>query len=202
MEKNALLGAAAGAAGGLLGSWMMVRFNHLVGGEETGNGDTPRPDYRRDAAPNDTDGTISDEPASIKAASQLGESLAGRPLTHGEKRLGGSMLHYAFGAVAGAVYGAAAEGTPAATQGFGLPFGATVWLAADEIGLPLAGMSAPPTEYPASRHAAALGTHLVYGATVEAVRRLLRGAPARRTSVRGRPRQGFGTFPATSASRK
>jgi putative membrane protein len=175
MQRNAVLGAAAGVAGGLLGSWMMVRFNHLVGGLEHENGNAPRPEYRSNAAPNDTDGTISDEPASIRAASEIGESLTDRPLTHGEKRLGGSLLHYAFGAVAGGLYGAAAERTPAVRQAFGLPFGATVWLAADEIGLPLAGLSAHPAHYPVSRHAAALGTHLVFGATVEAVRRLLRG---------------------------
>lgn len=175
MERNAVLGAAAGAVGGLLGSWMMVRFNHLVGGVEHDNGGARRPEYRHSAAPNDTDGTISDEPASIKTASLIGEAVVDRPLTRAEKRVGGSVLHYAFGAVAGAMYGAAAERSSAATQGFGLPFGATVWLAADEIGLPLAGMAAPPTEYRASRHATALGTHLVYGVTVEAVRRLLRG---------------------------
>ncbi len=175
MARNAVLGAAAGAAGGLLGSWMMVRFNHLVGGVEYENGGARRPEYRRDAAPNDTDGTISDEPASIKAASLLAESVTDQPLSRFEKRLGGSVLHYAFGAVAGAIYGAAAERTPATTQAFGLPFGATVWLAADELGLPLAGLSAPPTHYPMSRHATALGTHLVFGATTEAVRRLLRG---------------------------
>lgn len=175
MATNPVRGAAAGAVGGLLGSWMMVRFNHLVGGVEHENGVASRLEYRQNAAPNDTDGTISDEPGSIKSASRLGESLAGRPLTRTEKRLGGSVLHYAFGAVAGALYGAAAERAPATTQGFGLPFGATVWLAADEIGLPLAGLSAPPTEYPPARHVTALGTHLVFGATVEAVRRLLRG---------------------------
>jgi hypothetical protein len=175
MQGNAVLGAAAGVAGGLLGSWMMVRFNHLVGGVENANGNSRRPEYRDNAAPNDTDGTISDEPASIKTASRIGQAVVDRPLTEAERRVGGSLMHYAFGAIAGGLYGAAAERSPAVRQAFGLPFGATVWLAADEIGLPLAGLAAPPTEYPMTRHAAALGTHLVFGATVEAVRRLLRG---------------------------
>jgi hypothetical protein len=177
MKANALLGAAAGAAGGLLGSWMMVRFNHMMGDVELDNGSARAPWYRRNATPNDTDGTISDEPASIQTAEALSEGLTGEELTQSEKRIGGSIMHYAFGAVAGAMYGAAAEQTPGATAGFGLPFGATVWLAADEIGLPLAGLAAPPTHYPLSRHAAALGTHLIFGATVEGVRRLLRGTP-------------------------
>jgi hypothetical protein len=175
MKGNSVLGAAAGVAGGLLGSWMMVRFNHLVGGVEARQGQAPKEHYRRDATPNDTDGTISDEPASIKSAAIVGEQLAGRSLTRGEKRQGGQIFHYAFGAIAGALYGVAAERNREVTAGFGLPFGATVWLTADEIGLPLAGLAAPPTNYPTSRHAAALGTHLVFGATVEAVRRVLRG---------------------------
>lgn len=176
MSANAVLGAAAGAAGGLLGSWMMVRFNHLVGGVEAREGRAPKEHYRFEATPNDTDGTISDEPASIQTAAIVGEQVAGRPLTQPEKRLGGQFFHYAFGAIAGGLYGAAAERSREVTAGFGLPFGATVWLTADEIGLPLAGLAAPPTSYPASRHAAALGTHLVFGATVEAVRRMLRGS--------------------------
>jgi hypothetical protein len=174
MKGNPVFGALAGAAGGILGSWMMVRFNHLVGGVEADQGRAPKEPYRLDAAPNDTDGTISDEPASIQTASLVGEKAAGRPLSQHEKRLGGQIFHYAFGAIAGALYGIAAERNRDVTTGFGLPFGATVWLTADEIGLPLAGLAAPPSHYPPSRHASALGTHLVFGATVEGVRRLLR----------------------------
>jgi hypothetical protein len=175
MNAKAVLGAAAGMAGGLLGSWMMVRFNHLVGGVEASQSEAPKEHFRLAASPNDTDGTISDEPASIQSAAIVGEKLSGRPLSLEEKRLGGQAFHYAFGAIAGALYGFAAERNREVTSGFGLPFGATVWLTADEIGLPLAGLAAPPTSYPPSRHAAALGTHLVFGATVEAVRRILRG---------------------------
>jgi uncharacterized membrane protein YagU involved in acid resistance len=39
--------------------------------------------------------------------------------------------------------------------------------------VPLAGLSKAPTEYPLSSHASAFATHLVYGATTEAVRKLL-----------------------------
>jgi uncharacterized membrane protein YagU involved in acid resistance len=173
MKRNEVLGAAAGVAGGIVGAWMMVRFNHLVGRTE----EHPHPEehHRADASPNKTDGTITDTPASVQVASMIGETVTDRPLDEREKKIGGSVLHYLFGALAGGFYGAVAERTPAAAAGFGLPFGATVWLAADEIGLPLAGLAENPATYPASRHAAALGTHLVFGATVEAVRRILRG---------------------------
>ena len=53
----------------------------------------------------------------------------------------------------------------------GIPFGAALWLAADEIGVPAAGLAKGPAEYPVSKHASALAAHLVYGATTELVRR-------------------------------
>ena len=55
-----------------------------------------------------------------------------------------------------------------------MPFGATVWLAADDITLPAVGLAEWPTEYPLSTHAYALASHLVYGLTTEAVRRAVR----------------------------
>jgi hypothetical protein len=41
--------------------------------------------------------------------------------------------------------------------------------------VPLAGFAGPPNEYPLARHASALGSHLAFGLTLEAVRRLLLG---------------------------
>lgn len=176
-RPNPALGALAGAIGGLAGSWAMVQFNHLIA--PNGNAsDRPgdRHAHRRaDARPNDTDGTIPDEPGSMQAASAIAEPVLGRELTEGEKEVGGPIVHYLFGALAGAFYGASAELRPETTAGAGIPFGASVWLAADEIGMPLAGFATNPAHYPLSRHAAAFGTHLVFGVTVEAVRRLLRG---------------------------
>ena len=61
----------------------------------------------------------------------------------------------------------------------GLPFGAAVWIVADEIGVPLAGLSKPPTEYPLRDHASAFAAHLVFGVTTEGVRRLVLGVLGR-----------------------
>ena len=60
------------------------------------------------------------------------------------------------------------------TTGAGIPFGAAFWLLADEISVPLLGLSKGPTEYPVSTHAYALASHLVYGVTAEMSRRALR----------------------------
>jgi uncharacterized membrane protein YagU involved in acid resistance len=135
---------------------------------------------RIDAKPNDSDGTIADEPASRKAASATAEALTGRPLDEQEKHFAGSLFHYGFGAAAGAFYGALAAASPKITMGAGVPYGAAVFVTAGELGVPAAGLARSPGEYPPARHLAALATHLVYGLTLETVRRLL----MRRTRAR------------------
>jgi hypothetical protein len=167
-------GALAGAIGGAVASSAMVLFNHLLGSMGFGEDDDRgrRHQHRRvDAKPNDTDGTISDEPASSKTASNVVEAVTGHPLGERGKRIGGTIVHHAFGAAAGALYGAASARMPSLAAGGGVPYGAFVWIAGAEAGLPLAGLSRPPVAYPLSRHLASLATHLVFGGTVEAVRR-------------------------------
>lgn len=174
-SSGALRGAAAGAIGGVVGSAAMVLFNHLLAAARFGEDDdgAHHQHHRDDAEPNDSDGTIADEPASRKAATRGAEALGGRPLTEGEKDVAGPLVHYAFGAVAGAMYGAIAAAAPRVTVGRGAPYGAAVFLTAGEVGIPMAGLARNPTAYPPARHAAALATHLVFGLTLEAVRRLL-----------------------------
>ncbi|HJR61773.1 MAG TPA: DUF1440 domain-containing protein [Vicinamibacterales bacterium] len=165
-------GAAAGALGGLVGSSAMVAFNHLLAATGFARNDVGRkPERRTDAKPNDIDGTLADEPASMKAASNLTEAVTGQPLGERGKKIGGPIMHHAFGAVAGALYGATAVGIPQVTAGGGMPYGFLVWLTGPESGVPLAGLSRAPDSYPPARHAASLATHLVFGATVEATRR-------------------------------
>jgi uncharacterized protein DUF1440 len=175
-------GAAAGAIGGVIASAAMVAFNHFLGSTGFGSDDLGEHHHRRriDAKPNDSDGTIADEPASRQAASAAAESVAGRPLDEREKDAAGPVFHYGFGAVAGAIYGALAARAPQVTAGGGAPYGAAVFLTATELALPLAGLARRPTEYPPARHVASLATHLVYGVTLEAVRRRL----MRRTRAR------------------
>ena len=81
-----------------------------------------------------------------------------------------------MGATSGAVYGMAVEIRPKVTTGAELPFGAAVWLVADEVAVPAFGLSKPPWKIPLSTHAKALVSHFVYGLTTDAVRRVVRRA--------------------------
>jgi hypothetical protein len=174
-SSNPLRGAAAGAIGGILGSAAMVVFNHALAATGFGHEDLGEHHQHRrvDGKPNDSDGTVPDEPASRKAAARTAEALTGETLDERQKDTAGSLLHYGFGAAVGAVYGAIAAASPRVTRGGGAPYGAAVFLTATEIGVPLAGLSRHPAAYPAARHAASLASHLVYGVTLECVRRLL-----------------------------
>ena len=174
VEKPSVLpGVVAGVIGGAAGATAMVLFNHLLASTGFAADDSGRHHrhHREDAKPNDTDGTISDEPASIKASAGAVERVTGRRLPEPGRRALGLFAHHAFGALAGGLYGAVAARTARITSGGGAPYGAVVWLAAAETGLPLAGLARPPQTYAASRHAASLATHLVFGLTLEAVRR-------------------------------
>src|SRR5262249_17565750 len=87
-----------------------------------------------------------------------------------QKEPAGNLVHYVFGTAVGGLYGLLAEKAPHTRAGFGTLYGTAVWLGADEVALPLLGLSKAPRHYPWSTHASALASHLVYGSTMELVR--------------------------------
>ena len=120
-----------------------------------------------------------DEPSTVKAADQLSEATTGKPVPDEQRQAAGQATHFAFGALLGGLYGAAATAYPAVRTGFGAPFGAAVWAVADELAVPAAGLAKPPTQTPLSTHAYSLLSHLLFGAVLEAGQLLgERGLPA------------------------
>jgi putative membrane protein len=117
-----------------------------------------------------------DDDAASRTSNAVSELVFHHHLTKSEKEKAGAATHYAMGVGSGAIYGAVAEVMPLATVAEGLPFGAAVWVIADEGVVPALGLSRSPTEYPASIHAYSLASHLVYGLTTELVRRAIRKA--------------------------
>jgi len=181
MGSDVWKGLAAGVVGGLVASAVMNEFQALWGrlaeGVERSHGaqslqqGSPRHGVGRELRERGGDDAEDDAPERLANAVSVG--LFDRELTKNEKDTAGTTLHYAYGVSMGALYGAAAELAPHVTAGAGLPFGATVWVTADEGVVPLLGLSKSPTEYPLSIHAYALASHLVYGLTTEVVRRAL-----------------------------
>ena len=152
-------GIAAGIVGGLVGSvalraWMTcMSYRHRH---------TMLPDQNGPAH----------QVGAIVAGKLTGKILGGRP-----RMIAGEIVHYAFGAFTGGIYGALVEYQPWATAGAGLLFGTGVFLAADESSMPLLHLIPPPwTETPAAQleHWAA---HLVFGVASELTRRNFRQHP-------------------------
>lgn len=153
-------GAVAGLIEGLVASFVMSEFQTLLSklAEEE-----KKPKKKKE-----------DEPANVKTAEAISENVFDHQLMKSEKEPAGIAVHYAMGATSGLIYGIAAEVASVTTVGLGLPFGAAVWLVADDIVVPALGLAKPATEYPLSTHAYALSSHLVYGLTTDLVRQGVR----------------------------
>jgi hypothetical protein len=180
-EREGWKGIVAGAAGGLVASWVMNQFQALAK-RFAEDFEEVRKERRAKGGNGNAEGAKGgkgsqeaeeSEDATVKTAEKVSEAVFHHELTEEEKKLAGPAVHYAFGTAVGALYGGLAEVSPAVARGAGMPFGTAVWLAADEVGVPALGLSKKPTEYPVTVHASALGAHLVYGLTTDLVRRLL-----------------------------
>jgi putative membrane protein len=174
-DGNVWKGTVAGLAGGLVASWTMNQFqaawtwvadnyakSHGAQSRQPSDGSTGGQD------------TKEQDDATVEVAKVISEEVLGHELQESEKEPAGAVVHYAFGTVSGGLYGALAELAPEVTVAGGMPFGAAVWLIADEVTVPLLGLSKGPTEYPMSTHIYSLASHVVYGLTAEYSRRAIR----------------------------
>jgi len=170
MRRQAIWkGAVAGAVGGLVGAWTMNQAHAAISKlKKQSNGPSQ--------SGGDSAESGESEDATMKVAGKTFKVVAGRQLSHEQKKKAGPVVHYAMGAAMGAAFGAVSETQRRLTPVAGPIFGSAVFVAADEIGVPLAGLSGPPTSYPISSHLEALAAHLVYGVTADLVRRGVRAA--------------------------
>lgn len=177
-----LKGLAAGLAGGLVASVVMNRFQEscarLTADSERSHGaqslqrGSPGRGVARELRKRGSDEQQDD--AAVRIAGVLSEGVFHHALTEREKAIAGTASHYVFGVAAGGVYGVLADLEPRVTTGGGLPFGAFIWVAADEGVVPALGLSKPLTGYPLRTHIYSIAAHLMFGLTAEAVRRGVR----------------------------
>src|SRR5262245_55468773 len=128
-------GGVAGLLGGLLAAGAMSLAHRLL--------TDPEAQAAQSAGPEDP---------TIKVASAV-TRLADYRLRKEHKASAGSIVHYAFGAVVAAVYGAAAEIAPRAKIAQGLPFGTAVWLGAHVVAVPTLGLAESPVRQPLGKEA-------------------------------------------------
>lgn len=183
-EPDILKGLAAGLVAGLAAAWTMNQFqaawSRLARGEERSHGaqsmqqGSPQGGAGQELRERGLEDP--DDDATERLASIVSEKLLDHELTKSEKTSAGTLIHYGFGLTGGALYGMLAEVLPSVTSGAGIPYGAAIWVTADEGLVPALGLSKSPTEYPASIHAYSLASHLVFGLATEVVRRVVREA--------------------------
>jgi putative membrane protein len=148
-------GLLAGAVGGLIACFAMSQFHSFFQkGEPSAEGN--------------------EEDSTVKTASAVSQTIFHRELTPHQKKIAGPAVHYGFGVSVATFYGAAVEVASVLRTGWGMPFGVAVWLGAHVVTVPALGLAEPVTRSTPRREAVEFGAHLVYGAVVEGVRRLLR----------------------------
>jgi hypothetical protein len=156
-----LKGAVAGAAAGLLASWMM---NCIYGlwSRISGNHQQPEQSAKRG---------VNTDPATIAITNNLSRRVLGRELTGRQAKLADLIGHYSIGAAGGAFYGAVSEYLPKLRAGAGAAFGMAFFVLGEEIAVPLVGLSAKPWHIPLRDHAVGFLAHVVYGLSTEVGRR-------------------------------
>jgi uncharacterized membrane protein YagU involved in acid resistance len=164
-ETGIIKGAAAGLLGGIVAAWAMNRFYTIEDWLEGRAGCGRRPEQR------------GLEPEAVAMASAAAHIL-GRGLSETETRVAAQAVHYGVAGLLGTVYGALAAIDRRAAVGMGTGFGLGVWLLADKIALPLAGLSPVPKPTPLAANLFSIGSHLAYGVVLERVRSWLMATPS------------------------
>jgi putative membrane protein len=146
-KRSILKGALAGLVGGIVGSGAKALAEKIY--PPRVEGQTPPPAI-------------------------LAERVVGHPLSEGQKSIAAQGIHWTFGALAGAVYGAAVELEPKIGAWRGAAFGLGLNKLTHESLLPKAGLAAPTVRQSTQERQSEWVTHAIYGVTTDLVRRLVR----------------------------
>jgi putative membrane protein len=104
----------------------------------------------------------------------LAERIAGHSLDAGTKAVASGAIHWGYGALTGAAYGALAEFYSAATDKEGASFGLALMTLTHENALPAMGLSASPEDQTLREKSSEAASHVLFGVVAERVRRIVR----------------------------
>ena len=160
-----LKGILAGAIGGLAGTWAMSEAQRgwtLLVDRQPPDSAAGKHDAR------DWQERSEGQNSNELAAQAMATTVMGRRLDRDELAVGAALTHYAFGTAMGALYGASMNDQM--RVGTGIAFGLTVWLFADEIAMPLLGLSDSTVRRPLEKHLQSAVAHIVFGVATELTR--------------------------------
>lgn len=167
-DTHVLRGVIAGVVGGLVASYVMNEFIGGPGLKLQQASQTPFENVEQQHHKDDPDATM-------KTADAVASVVTGGAhLTYDQQKAAGQVVHYAFGAVMGGLYGGAAELMPGVKSGFGTTFASALFAGADLIAVPALNLAPGADEEPLPAIGNHYAAHLVYGATTELVRKIIR----------------------------
>ena len=164
-------GAVAGLAGGIVGTFVKSQAEPML--QTLGESLFPPTRAEKERRGADVTGHPDRMPPATLA--QKATDIADVTLSRDEKLEAQTAIHWAFGTTAGVAYGVLAEVT-AVEAGYGVPAAAVLFAATHGSTLPAAGLQASPRTLPAAWWVWEFGSHVVYGLTVDFVRRGVRAA--------------------------
>ena len=104
----------------------------------------------------------------------LVDKVTGHALSGPSRTAASETIHWGFGALTGAAYGALAEFYPAATSKEGASFGLTLMALTHNAALPAMGLSAEPGDQTKREQTSEMVTHIIFGVATEIVRSFVR----------------------------
>ena len=167
MSRSLWKGLVAGAVGGAAGSVAKALAEPPL--QRLGERVFPPLPGEKEQLGADTTG----HPARMPPAEMVREAT---PVPLSRKRVleAQQAIHYTFGTLMGAAYGAVAEVAPLVTWGAGVPAGAALFAGTHGSVVPALGFQADVADEPDAWWVWEFGSHLVYGLAAEVVRRAVR----------------------------
>jgi hypothetical protein len=163
-------GLMAGVIGGIVATWVLDKYQQ--GALEA----TRQAESAFDADPilsrRQEDQLRTQQRAHAEAAERIAKSTFGKGLSRNQRRNAAPILHYAIGALAGGAYGFAVEILPVVRRGYGTGFSNLLFLGGSQAMLPWLNLGTRQKISPVKN--GGLSAPLVYGATLETTRRILR----------------------------
>ena len=165
-------GLAAGAIAGLAATWVLDRYKEGAvavtrRAEEASGADDS---FSRQQAQQ----IRSHHEIHKEAAQLLAHLTTGKRLNTRQQQKAGLCIHYAVGALVGALYGVTAEWLPVVRSGYGTGFSSILFLGGSDALLPWLDQGKSQRRVPPALKVSGLSSHLVYGGVLETVRRGVR----------------------------
>lgn len=184
MANETLRGVLFGAVGGAVGTFLMPFYwkaATALHGKNPLMMTNEGPPHALDSISAVGEQAREDEGSTEAVGRIIHESVTGDEPADARKERLSEGVHWSYGILVSALYGAVRGHRPVPDVAGGAVFGTALWALGDELMVPVLGLSKGPTAYPTVQHAHRLGVHLLYGVAAAATTQALFSAftPAR-----------------------